>query len=181
MLISSTLGEFDEWSGDDSSWSEGWGDTYTEEEVEFGDPMCFETFTVNVGEVSEPEFDGLKAEPGWKLVQVNFTTESPYGYEDESMSTDFTLWYGYEDDFGYTEDGYDALFEDDITDDISLQNKLRDSGLVVEAHYSGNYFCIFEIPEEIDDVTFEITSFKSYSNSNDSYTYDESIRMPIEL
>ena len=180
MFISSTLSEYDVWSDDSESWDSGWGDYFAENVVDYGTPMEFDTFTVNVEDVCEPEIDGLEAEDGWKLVQVNFTTESPYGYEDESISTDLTLLKQIYDD-GYIEDGYPVLYEDDITYSTALQKQLRDAGLVMEAHYSGNYFCIFEIPEDTDEVTLEIASYTADSDDNTSYTFDESFKMPIEL
>lgn len=182
MLIGSTIGNFGFWSDDSDSWDSDWGSSYTEEiVVDYGDPMEFESFTVNVGEVHEPEFDGLEAEDGWKLVQVNFETESPYEYESGDIWTEVYLMHAYEDGSSYTEDGYCAVYEDELTSDRLVEKELREAGLVIEAHYSGEYFCIFEIPEEVEDVDLKITSLIPEEEDSWSYEEHESIRMPLEL
>lgn len=181
MLIGSTIGDFGFWSDEPDSWDGGWDGSYMEETVDYGDPMEFETFTVNVEGVSEPKFDGLEAEEGFKLVQVNFKTESPYEYETEDIITDVYLMHSYEEGSSYTEDGYCASYEDEIASDRSTKKELKNAGLVIEAHYSGEYFCIFEIPEEVEDVDLKITSFIPEEDDSWSYAQDECFKMPLEL
>ncbi len=181
IFISSVVGDFDLGS-DDSSWDDEWGSSYTEElQVDYGQPMEFETFTVNVGKVSEPEFDGLEAEDGWKLVQVNFETESPYEYEDGDVWTEVSLVTLYDEESYYDEQDFFAVYESDIASDNATEKELREAGLVVEAHYSGKYFCIFEIPEDTDNFELKVTSFVPEDEDSWNYEQHECFRMPIEL
>lgn len=168
------------WSDDPASWDNGWGSSYTEEMVvEYGDPMDFETFTVNIEEVSEPEFGGIKEDDGYKLVRVDFTTESPYGYEDGDIWTEASLAYTYEDDSEYFE--YYALYEDEVTNDNTFEKQLVEDGLVTEAHYSGSYFFIFEIPKEADNLVLKIYTYVPEEGETGSYVEAEHFQMPLEL
>jgi len=181
MLIGSTIGNFGFWSDEPDSLGSDWDGSYMEETVAYGDPMEFETFTVNVEGVSEPEFDGLEAEEGFKLVQVNFETESPYEYESGDIATDVILELSNGEEWDYPQDVYYALYEDEVASERSVEKELNKAGLVVEAHYSGEYFWIFEIPEDVHDVELKITSFISDDEEDWSYTQDETFRMPLEL
>ena len=181
MIISSNIGEFDEW-GESGSGDSDWGYTYTEEmEVDFGDPMDFETFTVNINEVCEPQVDGLKADDGFKLVQINFNTESSYEYESWDISTEVSLELYNGEQYDYPQDVYYALYKDEVSSDRPVEEEMKDAGLVAEAHYSGEYFWIFEIPEDVSNVKLNITSYTADDEDGWSYTQDECIKMPVEL
>lgn len=170
------------WSDDSESRDSDWWSSYNEEiVVDYGNPMEFEAFTVNVGKVGKPVLDGLKAEDGWKLVQVNFETESPYEYESGDIATDVILELSNGEEWDYPQDVYYALYEDEVASERSVEKELNEAGLVVEAHYSGEYFWIFEIPEDVHDVELKITSFISDDEEDWSYTQDETFRMQLEL
>lgn len=181
VFISNTLSDYDVWS-DDDSWDSGWNDTYTEDiEVQYGEPMNFETFTVNVQKIGEPVIDGLKAEDGYKLVQINFETDSQYDYDSWDIATDVALELSNGEEWDYPQDIYYALYEDEIASNRYEAVELENAGLVAEAHFSGEHFCIFEIPEDVHDVELSITSFLADDEDAWSYTQDECFRMPIEL
>ena len=180
MFIGSTIADFDSWSDDSGSWGDGW-DTYsTEEEVPYGSPMEFEDFTVNVGDVTELTDENLDVNEGWKLVKVSFETDSIYTAEDEDLFTDVVMLHSYGDDSNWTEDGYYALYEDEVTNERKVEEQLAEDGLVTEAHYSGSYFWVFEIPENAEEVKLKVTTYVPDGEWG-SYSQDEAITMPVEL
>lgn len=180
MFIGSTIADFDSWSDDSGSWGDGW-DTYsTEEEVTYGSPMEFEDFTVNVGDVTELTDENLDVNEGWKLVKVSFETDSIYTAEDEDLFTDVVMLHSYGDDSNWTEDGYYALYEDEVTNERKVEEQLAEDGLVTEAHYSGSYFWVFEIPENAEEVKLKVTTYVPDGEWG-SYSQDEAITMPLEL
>ena len=175
MLISSTIGEFDEWSDDENSWNSGWESSYTEDiEVAYGEPMEFETFTVNVTGVGDPDVNGLKPSDNKKFVQVDFSSDQTV--DDESIDSEVML----------EIDGreYYALYEDDITNKVNLQNELWESGLDTYAHYNMDGYWIFEIPESAEAADLIISSYIIEDGDSSWYSeliLDEQIRMPIPV
>ncbi len=184
LLIGGTAYDFINDNDKSDMWGEEWETSddgyysYEDVEVPHGTPMKFDTFTVFVGDVCVPEYDDLKAAEGYKLIQINFDTESTYGYEDGNIWTDVQLFYDCKNISGSTY----ACYEDELTNKGSLRNQLHDDGLVAEAQYSGSYFWIFEVPDEVEEFDLSIMSYiPEGNNSWDDYVQDECFTMPLEI
>ena len=169
--IGSAIGDFDDWSDDGDSWDSGWS-TYTNE-VEYGETMEFDGFSMDICNIGPPYVDGLECLDGYKLVQVDYTSEC-YIDEDDVMADAALIcegtWCG-------------TLYEDDLSEDEEIQQKLTDSGFSYEAYVSGEHYWIFAVPEDAYEATLEITSYTDDDPDdwNSSYNQDETIEMPIEL
>ena len=169
--IGSTIGDFDDWSDDGDSWNSGWS-TYTNE-VEYGESMYFDGFSVDVCNVGSPYVDGLECPDGYKLVQIDYTAECDV--EEDSVMGSVSLIC--DSTWG------DALYEENLSDDEKIQQALIDSGFSYEVIMSGEHYWIFKVPEDTYEATLEVTSFIAYDEVGvDSAHYqDETMEMQIEL
>lgn len=174
MLISMVVSAGDDFMGDHNYDEDDWSyNGYSYYEVDYGEPMDFKTFTVNVGAIGEPDIAGLKCSNGCKLIQIDYYTEEHV--EDDSVDSDVALIYEGE--------WYYALYEDELSKKSVLQDELWDAGLQTVAHGKGDHIWIFEVPEDADCAELEVTSYVSDDPNGwaASYEQDEQYIMQIEL